>query len=273
MRKYASLQRAKNNISDELPMTARMEIKEFVKRDVKNPFIVVGFPTVGLVGAIATRYLATSLSLELIGEILSPDLPPVTLISEGKVIPAYRVYAGNEVCGPDHKCDQLIVVTSDFPPPQNAIWPMAETILEWSSYVKSKLVVTLEGVVYQMHQPQPQVWGVATTEQGYKVLNEHKVKPLDQGLITGLSAAILSVARGKELDVLCLLTEAHKEIPDARAASQLITTIGRMTPRLKIDPEPLIKEAEEIENNMKDSLTKLETQTKRLPEAPSRMYA
>lgn len=62
---------------------SRVEIveKEFVR--LKNPTIIEGFPSVGLVGAIATEYIAGELRMKEIGFITSRFLPPVILVKDG----------------------------------------------------------------------------------------------------------------------------------------------------------------------------------------------
>ena len=60
---------------------------------ISNPIVVEGFPSVGLVGAIATEYLATKLNMELVGFIKSKKLPPIALIKDGTPIAPIRIYS------------------------------------------------------------------------------------------------------------------------------------------------------------------------------------
>lgn len=254
-------------------MSADIEIQEIGDRPLKNPLIAVGFPTVGYVGAIAAQYLVDGLGLELIGGIRSRAVPPVALLSGGKILSPFRIYAGNEVCGSDGECDQLIVITSELMPPPNVMWEMADAILKWSASVQAKMVVLLEGVVNSQENPTSRVWGAASTDRGSTILTKHQVEPIEHGMVSGLSAAILSGAKPTGPDVVCLLTEAHPEIPDPRAASSLISAVGRLTPRLKIDPAPLLREAERIEAQLKQAAAKMQAQEDRRAEIPSAMFA
>ncbi len=254
-------------------MSSDIEFRETGDRPLKNPLIVVGFPTVGFVGAIAGQYLVEGLGLQLIGGIHTRQVSPVVLLSGGKILSPFRIYAGNEVCGADGECDQLIVITSELVPPPSVMWSMADGILEWAATVKAKMVVLLEGVVNSHENPTTRVWGAASTDRGAAVLKKHQVDPIEHAMIGGLSAAILAWAGPTGPDVVCLLTEAHPEIPDPRAASALISAVGRLTPRLKIDPAPLLREAEQIEAQLKQAAAKLQAQQDRRADVPTPMFA
>jgi uncharacterized protein len=56
------------------------------------------------------------------------------------------------------------------------------------------------------------------------------------------------------MDMISLLGPARADYPDARGAARLMEVVAKMLPEIKLDPEPLFKEAEQIEKDMKAAL-------------------
>jgi predicted ATP-grasp superfamily ATP-dependent carboligase len=71
--------------------------------------------------------------------------------------------------------------------------------------------------------------------------------------------------------VMCLLGPAKANFPDARGAARLLEIVGKMLPELKLDPEPLYREAEQIEQQMKNSIEGIQ-QSRPLSDGSSMIY-
>ena len=52
------------------------------------------------------------------------------------------------------------------------------------------------------------------------------------------------------MNVLGLLAEVNEDLPDARAAASVIKAIDELLLAIDLDPEPLLKEAQELEQEV-----------------------
>jgi predicted ATP-grasp superfamily ATP-dependent carboligase len=52
------------------------------------------------------------------------------------------------------------------------------------------------------------------------------------------------------MNVLGLLAEVNEDLPDARAAASVIKAINEILRAIELDPEPLLKEAESLEQEV-----------------------
>jgi uncharacterized protein len=73
-------------------------------------------------------------------------------------------------------------------------------------------------------------------------------------------------------DIICLLAEAHASYPDSRAAGMLLEKLDKMLPEIDIDPEPLYKDADEIEKKLRAFMEQSKPTAPSLPHTPSQMY-
>ena len=230
-----------------------VEVVEYPEAmSVRGALLVTAFPTAGLAGTIACRYLVQTLAMEPIGYLEVAEMDPVVYVESGVSRPCLSLYATHAACGVDGKCDQLVIMYSDLTPAANWLRPLARALLDWSVRHKVDSLVTLEG--YSSAQEpgpganstaHPKVMGI-TNGPGEKVLNALRVDRMT-GLVTGFSAALLMETQKDPFPVAGLVVESHKDQPDARAASALVEDLAHLLPLLKIDPEPLRAEADLLE--------------------------
>ncbi len=243
---------------------------EFTWRDEEGQFgtlapgavVVTAFPSAGLATIVAGHYMIRTLKLPRVGRFESPDLAPIAVVQGGEVSPTVRVYGR-----PD-----LALVLSEFPPTPSQANAIAKTVLDTAVRRDARLIVCLEGVVPHPadedgaedaapipDSPAPeQVW-VAFSRRDTAVVKsflDTKARPLEDGVIGGVSGAILIQGLGRKVPAAALLVSARaaEGLPDHRAGAALIETLDRLLPELKIDTGPLRKQAEQIERMLRAAM-------------------
>jgi uncharacterized protein len=250
-----------------------IELIEYKEVDLSNSLLVAAFPTVGLISSIAGHYIIDSLKLDEIGTIISNEFMPATVIHKTKPSPPVRIYAGAKKCGPDGECEQIAVIISEFMPPYNIIKPLSDIILEWASKKGCKTIVTLEGThAFGDAKKQLKVYGIGSTDKMKKFLKTYKIEETQEGMITGVTGVLLYEGVLKNHDVICLLSEAHSDFPDSRAAGNLLKKVDVMLPLIDIDPKPLYKEAEKIEEQIRKFIQQSKPTAPSLPPLSTQMY-
>jgi uncharacterized protein len=104
------------------------------------------------------------------------------------------------------------------------------------------------------------VYGVASTASAREMLKKNEVKPFENGVISGLAGVLLNEGVARDFDVATLLSEAHADYPDARAAAAIMTVIDRLLLHVELDLKPLLKEAALIEETLKEIHSKAATE-------------
>ena len=217
--------------------------------------MMVGFPTHGLVGSVAVSYLVHTLDMTQIGYVISEDFPPTVIMEEGVVSAPVRLYASKTVCGIDRSCEQLVVAISDIQPPAGLLNQIARALLDWAEAKEIQLVVAVEG------QPlEEEIRGDArvvamANRAAAPLLGKYRFDPAN-GVVTGFAGGLLLSAIGRATPVLCVVAQAHKDYPDARAAAKVIETINPLVPMLVLDTKPLREKAAEIEAEVRKNLQK-----------------
>jgi uncharacterized protein len=220
---------------------------------LKGAMMVVGFPTHGLVGSVAASYLVHTLDMTLTAYMVSDQFPPTVIMEEGVVSAPVRFYASKLVCGVDRSCDQLVVVIADIQPPADMLNHLSRVLLDWAEAKQIQLIVAIEG------QPiESEVKGdarvVAMANRAAAPLLEKYRFDAANGVVTGLAGGLLLGAIGRTTPVLCLVAQAHKDYPDARAAAKVIETVNPLVPLLVLDTKPLREKAKEIEGEVRKTL-------------------
>jgi len=255
--------------------TADVRIIDTRDEPLKGAMMVVGFPTHGLVGSVAASYLVHTLDMSLVAYMTSESFPPTVIMEEGVVSAPVRFYASKLVCGVDRKCDQLVVVIADIQPAVEMLNSLGRVLLDWAEGKGVELIVAIEG------QPiESEVRGdarvVAMANRAAAPLLEKYHFDAANGVVTGLAGGLLLGAIGRTTPVLCLVAQAHKDYPDARAAAKVIETVNPLVPLLLLDTKPLREKARQIETEVRKTLQQTRESVSSMraaePEGPGEMY-
>lgn len=250
--------------------------------NIKGGIVLDGFPSTGLVNAIASECLIRSIGTELVAVLDSPYFPPVSIINN--YVPQYpaRIYV-NEGLKVSFFISELNIDMSI----QKAV---AKTILEWTIDNECRLIISAEGIVSpaashhdgesstisngdnkyynkgeskndskdvivneNISKPE-EVFAVSSTLSAARIIKEYEnhFTHLRSGSVTGIPAILLNEGTLRNLDVIVFLVNALKDIPDFRAAAIVSQAVSRVIPNLSCDIGSLFIEAELIGNKIKN---------------------
>ena len=211
--------------------------------ELRSPVAIIGFPTVGLVGSILASYVTKTKKMKYLAGITSGDLPPYTLIQKGEPFPQIRIYGLRTRKRPD-----IVIVTSEVAPKPEACYGLTHTILEELKELGVTKIVALEGVA---DYPDSSYVVCGTDPETLQVREEERHEGPRRGTGPRNDRLCFSKERRMGMDVLAMLCPANANMPDPRASAAVIEPLSKLVPSLKIESEPLLKEAEEMENKIR----------------------
>ncbi|MEJ6563178.1 MAG: PAC2 family protein [Euryarchaeota archaeon] len=241
-----------------------------ITKDVntENALVVACFPSIGMVSSVVAHFLIDHLGLEFVGAVVDSRLPVITLVNDGEPMPVIRAYAGSPKCTIEG-CDQVILLMSELVIPEPLINDIVWAMFEWSkeNNIVAGVVIDAfakEGMKGNLNGSEPSVEyddtegvdvvGIGANAKVREMLKELGIPLLNQGVIKGINAAILSEARRRGLDLMSIMVEADPRFPDARAAATLIEHLNAYLPAIDLPHQPLIEEAELLEAQIKSMM-------------------
>lgn len=207
-------------------------MKIILKKTPKNPIIIEGFPSFGLVGTITTEFLLEHLKAELIGEFQYDELGPIVAIHKGSIVNPMAVW---------YVPSRNIVILHTILNVKGFEWEIADEIIKMAQKMKAKEIIGLEGVATDEVSEDVKVY-----YSGDKKIEATGALPVKESIIMGVSASLM--LRYKKIN--CLFAAAHSQLPDSKAAAKLIEVLDKYL-GLKVDYHPLLKQAEEFENKLR----------------------
>jgi uncharacterized protein len=222
-----------------------VKIVETAEFDLRKPTLVEGFPGVGLVGTIAASYIVEKLQMQMCGYITSEKFPPIAAVHNKMPLHPARIYKS--------KKENLLVLFSEFIIPLHSIQELSEKILSWCIERNVKQIISLGGIVVQGQQDV--VFGIASTPELVKQLEEAGIKTIKEGATTGVSGVLLADCYSKGFPAISLLAESKPEFLDPMAAASVIEALKKIIP-LRVSTDDLIAEAANIEGRMKELMYK-----------------
>jgi uncharacterized protein len=224
---------------------------KIISEDVKDAVVLEGSPELGLIGNILGWLLVEELKMKQIGYIDSKEFPPLAVLYKGIAIHPFRIYSS----------EGIVLFLSDFIIPPTVSYDMSNAIVDWMEKNNSKELITFNSMVVM--EKSDSVAAAANSEDALKRLGDLKLPILPFGNVNGLSGSLLTRTATKDIPASCLFAEVLNQYPDPRAAASLVNVLNKML-NIKVNAEPLLKEAEEIEERLKELANRVQNE----PESP-----
>jgi len=217
-----------------------MKIK--LTKKPKNPIIIEGFPGFGLVGTIACEFLIDHLNTELIGKVLLEDEPAIVAIHKGKIIEPLSISYNKKY--------NLVIIHSMTATPGSE-WKISDIIIAIAKELNAKEIVSLESVNSGGIIGKPKTFYYTNDNKKEKTFKSFKLNPLKEGIIMGVSSALL--LKVDKIPMSCIFAETHTTLPDSKAAAEIIKVLDIYL-NLKVDYKPLLETAKQFEDKLRELL-------------------
>lgn len=228
-------------------------IKELKKVELKNPILVEGFPGLGMVGSIATKYLVKKLNAKKIAFLYSPHFPYHVIVNNkggARLLRGEFYFLKSE-----NSQNDLIFLTGDSQAQTiEGQFEVANSILDFVEKKKVKTIITIGGFRNEV-EGDPKVVAVSTNPELFDCALKAKAVASEVGTpIVGTAGLLLGLAKFRKIDAICLLGETRGYLPDPKTAKSVIGVLQGIL-GLTVDLKDLDKEIErskEILGRMED---------------------
>ena len=178
-----------------------------------------------------------------IGKIIFDEMPATVAIHEGKIVEPLGVFYNKK-----YNLVLLHAITSST----GMEWKLSEIVVGLIKQLNIKEVICLEGVGSSEESTTSRVFFYANNDKNKKKFEKLKVELLKEGIIIGVTGAVL--LRAEKIPVSCVFAETHTNLPDSKAAAKIIEVLDKYL-GLKVDTKPLLLQAEKFESKLKGLLT------------------
>jgi uncharacterized protein len=225
-----------------------IEIRKLKEINIEGGVVFDGFYNIGLTSTIACGCFINSLKTELIGILDSSLFSPMSVIYDAKPNFPSRIYANEE--------KKLAFFVSELVLDPPAYRPVADIILRWSKDNKCKTIISIAGKAIEKEdrttkEEESSLNVISNSAIIMKELNDVGVLSLKSGTINGIPGILLNESIWKNIDVIVFVVDVISGVPNFRAAANVAQAVSKIVPEAYCEIQPLIKEAENIENNLK----------------------
>ena len=217
-----------------------MAINVFLKKKPKGVTIIEGFPGIGLIGTITTEFLVEHLKTEHIGSVIIDDTPATVAIHNGQVVEPISIHYS--------KTYNLVIIHA-ISIGKGVGWRLADVVIDVAKQLQATEIVSVEGVGSAQPAKNTAIYYYASNKTKATKLDKF-AKPLDEGIIVGVTGALLVRAKQEKVALSALFAETQSNLPDSKAAAAIVKALDQYL-GLKVDPKPLLKQAKMSEDTLK----------------------
>jgi len=171
-------------------------------------------------------------------------MPAMVAIHENKIVEPLGIF---------HNAKYNIVIVHAITAATHYEWEMADTISKLASDLSAKEIISLEGVGSGEESEGSRVFYYASDEKNAKLFEKAGIAPLKEGIILGVTGAVL--LRVEKTPVSCLFAETHSNLPDSKASAKIIEALDKYL-SMDLDYKPLLEQAAKFEEKLKLILKK-----------------
>jgi uncharacterized protein len=224
-----------------------LNIKLVEKPNLKGFTLIEGFPGAGLVGPMAISYIIEKLGMKYIGYIESDLFPPLVAIHGDKPMPPVRIYYSEKT--------NIVTILAEFAIPIEVTYDLTVKLYEFIKTNGIGKIISIGGIPSQQPMEPDVVFGIGSTESAKKDVQKAGLKPVGEGVATGVSALVLMNAVNDEISDVSVLVPVDPNILDPKYAELAIISLNKLT-TLNIDIKELDKEAKEVEAKIRELMKK-----------------
>lgn len=224
------------------PSPIHTEVHETEKVTLLEPLMITAFSGPGLVGTIALNHVIDELKLTEVAYIHSHHIPPATVFVDGILHHPFRIYGG--------LAGRLVAASCQLPIYERGLYPVASTLLEWAQSKSVREIVVLDGIPTD-DIPEKREVVFASEEDQSRKLQQKGLAPIKQGIIGGMSGAILNECLVRDMVGIALFTQAPTFIPDPGGAEALIKALNEFY-GLNVDTKKLVAEETELKKKLQE---------------------
>lgn len=244
-----------------------IEIKLFKDTNFKGYTFIEGFPGAGLVGPMTISYIIDKLQMKYIGYLESDQFPPLVSIHKNQPMPPIRVYATDK--------EKIITVFAEFAIGMEMISELSNKIYEFIRASGISSIYSIGGIPTQSEDDKDP-YAITSGGDSAKNAQSAGLKPIDEGVATGITALLLMKATMDKLPDISMMVPVQQNIIDPMYAEIAIKQLNKLM-NLKIDVTELDKEAKMVEAKIREIINKhkesLDTHKKAVESTGPSMYA
>jgi len=236
-------------------MKPLIEIRKLKEINIEGGVVFDGFHNIGLTSTIACGCFINSLKTDLVGILDSSLFSPLSVIYDSKPNFPARIYANEE--------KKLGFFVSELVLEPATSRPVGDIILKWSKENKCRTIISIAGNAIEKEdrmkttkkegreEDEHSLSVISNSPVIMKELDDVGILPLQNGTINGIPGVLLNESNWKNIDVIVFVVDFIVGVPDFRSAANVVQAISKIVPEAYCEIQILIKEAENIENNLK----------------------
>jgi uncharacterized protein (TIGR00162 family) len=210
---------------------------------LRSPILICGFPGSGYVGKLAIDHVINELESIHLADIYSTSFPPQVVIKNTGTVELMKnilYYVKNT--GGKH---DFLFLTGDAQPVSSKVeYLLGEEIIKIAKNFDVRQIITLGAYITGMFVETPRIFGVATDDDGLKLLTSFNILKIDNGSISGMNGILLGIGKINNVKGLSLLGETSGYVIDANASKYILKKLLAIV-GLDINMDDLDKKAKD----------------------------
>ena len=199
-------------------------------------FLIVAFPSVGLVGTFAISYLIAQLQMKDMGELEIAKISPSYMIENGEIYGPIRIY----------NKDNIYAILAGIPLSPISTYELIIKSIEFAKSNDIKKIIIPRGLeVNDKFTGNPISYGLAVNRKSKTLLEKYELPLVPGATVLGADASVISALKNSDALGIILYTTCRMIVPDDDAIIKSIKTLSNII-MIKVETEKFEERLEKI---------------------------
>lgn len=201
--------------------------------------MIAALPDMGNVAGLGMDFLIRKLKAKLFAEIYA-FWPPAVSYDEGIIKyeqSSYKFHYSQK--------ENLVLFSGEFNPSDpRRLYELCYEVVDMAKKLKTSTLYSIGAALRQPSPAEPKLFAATSTQKNLALLKKEKLELLTgKGQITGFNGLVLGIAKEKQLDSICILSEIdNPNIIQPKAARIILEKLNHMLEIRTIDMKELDEE-------------------------------
>ena len=207
-------------------------------------FLIIAFPSVGLVGSFAISYLIAQLRMKDVGELEISKISPSYMIENGNIYGPIRIY----------NKDNIYAILSGIPLSPFSTYELISKSIEFAKNNHIRKIIIPRGLeVNEKFIGEPISYGLAANSNSKPLCDEYNLPRIPGATVLGADASVISALKNSDAASIVLYTTCRMMLPDDDAIIKSIKTISGII-NVKVETEKFEERLEKINKDNQEMI-------------------
>jgi predicted ATP-grasp superfamily ATP-dependent carboligase len=202
------------------------------KTKLENPYLICGWPSIGMLGYYIVNYIVSELKPDIFAEIDYEEytIPHNAIVENGIIYSLPQIQ--NKIYYLKTQKHDFLFLVGDIEPSLYNMQKLAKDVVVFLQHLNLEMIITFASIPSNiLHTDEPKIYIAKTSSEIQLPTKIENLKKLNFGIIEGMNGVLLTTAKEFDINGVCFLSEIPfytMDMINPQAAEKILNILNQI---------------------------------------------